>query len=194
MDDFFALLGEERRPGLDAEALKAKYYRLTAERHPDVAGGDGAAFAADQPGLPGARGTGPAVAAFAGTGNRRAIRAAARGAGNRAAGFFEPVGLARQRAEAFLRKRAAAASPLAQALLAAEQYEVQEDLGAVIEDLDAAREKVLAEVSAADARWREDRAAAVAKLPEMLAIAELPGQMARGPAGGFVPLCGAVRE
>jgi DnaJ-domain-containing protein 1 len=35
MTDFFALLGEPRRPWLDPEALKAKFLALTAEAHPD---------------------------------------------------------------------------------------------------------------------------------------------------------------
>lgn len=36
--DHFATLGEPRRPWLDAEALKARFHRLTVEFHPDVAG------------------------------------------------------------------------------------------------------------------------------------------------------------
>lgn len=35
MTDCFALLGEPRRPGLDLEALKARFHTLAAESHPD---------------------------------------------------------------------------------------------------------------------------------------------------------------
>src|SRR5204862_2338470 len=35
MTDYFALLGEARRPWLDTEALKAKFLTLTANVHPD---------------------------------------------------------------------------------------------------------------------------------------------------------------
>lgn len=35
MTDCFALLGEERRPGLDVEALKERFSTLSRELHPD---------------------------------------------------------------------------------------------------------------------------------------------------------------
>src|SRR5436309_5157524 len=35
MTDYFALLGEPRRPWLDPEKLKAKFLALSAEIHPD---------------------------------------------------------------------------------------------------------------------------------------------------------------
>jgi curved DNA-binding protein CbpA len=40
MDDAFALFGLKRRPLLDEAALKEKYLRLAANRHPDASGGD----------------------------------------------------------------------------------------------------------------------------------------------------------
>ena len=39
MTDFFALLGEERRPWLDPERIKATYHRLSREWHPDQQSG-----------------------------------------------------------------------------------------------------------------------------------------------------------
>jgi curved DNA-binding protein CbpA len=44
--DYFALLGVERRPWLDPEAVKEKFHALAATRHPDVAPSDGSDFAA----------------------------------------------------------------------------------------------------------------------------------------------------
>lgn len=35
--DYFAIFEEKRRPWLDADALKEKFHRLTASHHPDVA-------------------------------------------------------------------------------------------------------------------------------------------------------------
>jgi DnaJ-domain-containing protein 1 len=37
MQDFFAVMGEPRRPWLDPEALKAKFHELSAKAHPDHA-------------------------------------------------------------------------------------------------------------------------------------------------------------
>ena len=39
MEDAFSLLGLERRPLVDEEALKTSYLRLAVARHPDIAGG-----------------------------------------------------------------------------------------------------------------------------------------------------------
>lgn len=44
MRDCFALLGLPRRPRVDVEELKAAYLRLSAEAHPDAAGGDAVRF------------------------------------------------------------------------------------------------------------------------------------------------------
>jgi DnaJ-domain-containing protein 1 len=37
MTDYFALLGEPRRPWLEAEQLKVKFHKLSAQAHPDKA-------------------------------------------------------------------------------------------------------------------------------------------------------------
>jgi curved DNA-binding protein CbpA len=44
MEDAFSLFGLERRPLIDEAALKEKYLRLAATRHPDVSDGDGEKF------------------------------------------------------------------------------------------------------------------------------------------------------
>ena len=44
MVDHFAVLGIPRTAWVDAEELKTRFHRLSAERHPDAAGGTGAAF------------------------------------------------------------------------------------------------------------------------------------------------------
>ncbi len=46
MPDYFALLGQERRPWLDPDSVKEAFHRRSAELHPDVSGtGDAAKFA-----------------------------------------------------------------------------------------------------------------------------------------------------
>ena len=42
--DHFAVLGIPLAAWVDAEELKTRFQKLSAERHPDAAGGDGAAF------------------------------------------------------------------------------------------------------------------------------------------------------
>ena len=42
--DHFAVLGLPRAAWVDAEELKTRFHKLSAERHPDAAGGDSAAF------------------------------------------------------------------------------------------------------------------------------------------------------
>jgi hypothetical protein len=42
--DCFAVLGMPRAPWLEAEALKDRFHRLSAQHHPDAPGGSGAAF------------------------------------------------------------------------------------------------------------------------------------------------------
>jgi DnaJ-class molecular chaperone len=163
MSDLFALLGVERRPWLDAEALKEKYHALTARQHPDVAGasGDFAEINRSYQTLadPAAR-------------LRHLLDLEAPGAAARAqtvpaeiAGFFTPVAEARQGVDAFFKRYAAAASPLARALLSTEQYQVQERLEEIIARLQEQQEALLAQVRDTDALWVADRAAALGRLP-----------------------------
>jgi hypothetical protein len=42
--DHFAVLGVHRSPWVDAEALKERFHRLSAQHHPDAAGGSAQAF------------------------------------------------------------------------------------------------------------------------------------------------------
>ena len=44
MEDAFSLFGLERRPLIDEAALKEKYLRLAAIRHPDLSGGNDEKF------------------------------------------------------------------------------------------------------------------------------------------------------
>jgi DnaJ-domain-containing protein 1 len=163
MTDFFALLEEPRRPWLDAEALKEKYHGITARQHPDVGGGS-EEFAEINRAY---QTLSDPVARL-----RHLLELEVPDLATRAqpvpgevAEYFEPVGKARQAAEGFLKKRAAAASPLAKALLSTEQFEVQEGLENVIGGLQEKQEELLSKVREADAVWENDRASVVQNLP-----------------------------
>ena len=163
MTDFFALLQEERRPWLDADALKEKYHRLTASHHPDVAAASG-----DFAEINRAYQTLSDPAARL----RHLLDLEAPEAPSRTqavpveiAAFFTPVGEARKAVDAFLNKRSAAVSPLAKALLSTEQYEVQERLEETITSLQEKQDSLLSQVRELDAVWSGSRAAAMEALP-----------------------------
>ena len=154
---------EPARPWLDPEALKEKYHRLTAMHHPDIAGGPGN-FAEINRAYQ--------VLADPGGRIRHLLELELPEALNRTqaapeeiAAFFAPVAEARQGVDAFLRKQAAAASPLARALLATEQYQVQERLEEMIARLAEKQEGLLGEVREVDELWQCDREAALGRLP-----------------------------
>jgi len=81
--------------------------------------------------------------------------------------FFAPVAEARQAVETFLKKHAAAPSPLAKALLTNEQYQVQEILEETIAALHQKQAVLLAAVREADTLWQSDRPSALAALPTL---------------------------
>ncbi len=163
MTDCFARLGADRRPWLDPEALKDAYHALTSLHHPDVAGasGDFAEINCAYQTL-----SDPA------TRLRHLLDLESPGALSRAqpvpeeiAAFFTPVAEARRAVDAFLKKHAAAASPLAKALLSNEQYEVQERVEQTIAGLAEKQESLLARVRECDALWLTDRTAVLQQLP-----------------------------
>ncbi len=161
MTDLFALLGETARPWLDAEELKGKYHVLTAIHHPDVAGGGGDFAEINR-----------AYQTLADPAARLRHLLELSGAIPQAkavpeeiAELFAPVAEARQAADGFLKKHAAAASPLAKALLSTEQYRVQEAVEELIARLQEKQERLLEMVREADGLWIINRAAALGVLP-----------------------------
>jgi len=161
--DCFARLGAERRPWLDPEELKTKYHGLTVRHHPDVAGasGDFAEINRAYQTLadPAARLRHLLDLESPGTLSR------AQPVPEEIAAFFTPVAEAGQGVDAFLKKHAASASPLAKALLSTEQYRVQERLEQIIASLSQKRDSLLTQVREIDALWLADRPAALRLLP-----------------------------
>ena len=156
-EDFFALLGEPRRPWLDPEQVKDTFHRLSRTEHPDQQAGENADFARlnqaqatlREPKLrlrhllelefPEVKLSGPS------------------GVPAGLADLFISVhGLLRE-TDAALTKKSAAASALAKALLAREEFAVREKVEAALEQLDALQSAVTAELQAFDARWLDAR-------------------------------------
>ena len=157
-DDFFAWLGEPRRPWLDPEEVKDRFHALSREHHPDqqAAGSNpetDAAFArlnAAQAALrdpktrlrclleleyPEIKTSGPA--AVPGT----------------LADLFAPTLELMQRIDALLAKKATAPSALARALLARDEFGLQEAAQERMAALETLHATALEELQEFDARW-----------------------------------------
>jgi len=168
MTDLFALFEEPPRPWLDPGRLKAKYHELTAIHHPDVSN------ASNAPGDFAEINRAYQTLADPAARLRHLLDLESPGGLSRAqavpedvAGFFAPVAEASQGVDAFLKKHAAAASPLAKALLSAEQYQVQERVEETIASLRREQDSLLSRVRDADALWLADRPAALRLLPAL---------------------------
>ncbi|HEX4086099.1 MAG TPA: DnaJ domain-containing protein [Chthoniobacteraceae bacterium] len=149
MTDFFAILGEPRRPWTDPDALKEKYHRLTARHHPDIAGAS-----ADFAEINHAYQTlADPVARLRHLLELECAVPPAQQAPGEIAAFFAPVAGTRQAVDAFFKKHAAAVSPLAKALLSPEQFETQERIEEMIASLQEKHDALLEQVREADAAW-----------------------------------------
>ena len=152
MTDHFATLQQSRGPWLDAAALKDSFHRLGAQRHPDTAGGDAESFAALNAAWQTLRE--PA------TRLRHLLELEAPDLLARTAQIppaladtFMRIAALRRTLEDFRKRHSAASTPLARALLAAEQHAVKTDLESALADLDTAHERALAELRALDTAW-----------------------------------------
>jgi curved DNA-binding protein CbpA len=164
MTDYFAILGQSRRPWLEGEALKDAFHRLGATLHPDVPGsGDAARFAALNTAYsvlrePAARLrhllelTAPAALAEAPAPPRELSDL-----------FMEIAGV-RRRLDALLAKRKAASSPLTRALLASEEADLRRDLRVALGRLETAEIASLEEVRCLDSDWLTSPPASVASV------------------------------
>ena len=158
MPDYFALLGEARRPDLDPERVKDTFHRLSREQHPDASAGSGAADGGEgfarlnqaqatlrdprtrlrhllELEYPEVRVAGPSVVPPA------------------LADLFAPVLTLLRDIDALLAKKAAAPSALAKALLARQEYSLREAAESRLEKLDALHAAALVELRAFDAAW-----------------------------------------
>lgn len=164
--DLFAALDVPRRPWIDADDLKDRFHRLTAEHHPDVTGDPerftalNAAYATLRD--PGARlrhlleleAPGEVIASNAPISPALADR------------FMQAASLKRELA-AFLGGRAATSAPLARALAASEGASLQRRAEQMLSELEASREQCLAAVRDEDAAWAHRDANTFARLASL---------------------------
>lgn len=157
MPDHFAALAQPRRPWLDPGALRESFQRAAARHHPDAGGGDGH-FAA----LNAAH----AILREPASRLRHLLDLEAPDLPARAApipsalaDLFMQLAAARRALEGFQKKHAAAASPLARALLAGEKATLHRELETARARLTAAHDDALAELRALDAAWAARTAA-----------------------------------
>ena len=152
-EDFFALLGEPRRPWLDPEQIKDTFHRLSRTEHPDQQAGEHADFARlnqaqatlRDPKLrmrhlleleyPEVRLSGPS------------------GVPAGLADLFVGVHELLRQTDAILAKKSAATSALAKALLAREEHATREKVETTLGQLDTLHAAATAELQAFDARW-----------------------------------------
>jgi curved DNA-binding protein CbpA len=165
MTNLFALLEESPRPWLNAEALKEKYHQLSMRHHPDVAEGAG-----DFAEINRAYQTlADPVARLRHLLELEMPEALARTqeVPEEIAEFFGPVAEAQQGIDRFLKKRAAATSPVAIALLSAEQYQQIERTEEITARLQVKREELLGQLRETDALWDSNRPEALGALPKL---------------------------
>ncbi len=154
MNDPFALFGVPRQLWLEEEALKSRFHALSAEHHPDVAPGSGGeAFAALNTAYRTLRE--PRTRLRAWLELEGAPRQAAAPAEVMA--LFPQMGAHAQALDAFLKRREAASSALAKALLLEEQYTLSETLETWLATLEEVKAHTLATLPALDAAWPTER-------------------------------------
>lgn len=157
MTDHFAVFAQPRRPWLDPEALRESFQRAAARHHPDAGGGEGhfAAINAAHTILrePAARLRHLlALEAPPWPAHSATIPSAV-------TDLFMQLAATRGTLEHFQKKHAAATSPLARALLAAEKAALLRDLETTLARLNTAHETALTELRALDAAWDSPAAA-----------------------------------
>ena len=151
--DFFALLGESRRPWLDPEAVKETFHRLSRTEHPDQQTAENADFARLNQAQVTLRETKLRLRHLLEIEYPEIKLSGPSGVPTGLADLFVTVhGLLRE-TDAVLTKKAAATSALARALLAREEFAAREKVEATLEQLDALHAAASAELQAFDTRW-----------------------------------------
>jgi curved DNA-binding protein CbpA len=167
MTDYFAILGQPRRPWLEAELIKTAFHRASAILHPDVPGsGDAARFAE----LNAAQ----TILREPATRLRHLLELVApenvavpASPPAELGDLFMQIASIRQRLEALKKRQGAATSPLSRALLAGDEGTVRRELEAVVGLLEAAEAAALDEVREIDRSWDEQASAAAAALGQI---------------------------
>jgi curved DNA-binding protein CbpA len=152
MEDAFSVFGLERRPLLDEAALKERYLRLAATRHPDQSGGDHKKFHLLQDAYktlrePAARLRHLMELDFPGSGSRSDSAAHAE--------LFMSVGSAVQAAKAVFLRSKNTTTALGRALLSSEIAAALEEIRKALESVQKTRDQLTERLENLDGRWPE---------------------------------------
>jgi hypothetical protein len=128
--DHFAVLGIPRAAWVDAEELKSRFHKLSAERHPDAAGGDGAAFTELNVAWQALREPAGCLRHFLELEHPDALASAGQTPAE-LADLFMDIAAFRQAAQKFGAKYSTATSPLTKAVLEAERVALRTRLAAI---------------------------------------------------------------
>ncbi len=134
--DHFAVFGLERAPWLEAEALRERFHRLSAERHPDAASGSTAAFTELNAAWQILRDPAARLRHFLELTHPNVLDQSAQPPAALADLFME-IGALQQAVQQFRARQTAATSPLARALLAPARIALQTRVAALAAQLAA---------------------------------------------------------
>ena len=136
MADHFAVLGIPRAAWVDAEELKTRFHKLSAARHPDAAGGDGAAFTELNAAWQTLRESAECLRHFLELEHPDALASAGQTPAQ-LADLFMDIAAFRQAAQKFAAKYSAATSPLTKAVLEAERITLHSRLATLAANVEA---------------------------------------------------------
>lgn len=140
--DFFAALGIPRAARVGAEELRSRFHKLSAERHPDAMGGDGAAFTELNAAWQALRKPAGCLRHFLELEHPDALTSAGQTPAE-LADLFMDIAAFRQAAQKFAAKYSAATSPLTKAVLEAERIALCTRLAALAANVEARTEHCL---------------------------------------------------
>ncbi len=141
--DHFAVLGIPRAAWVDAEELKTRFHKLSAERHPDAAGGDGAAFTDLNAAWQTLREPAGCLRHFLELEYPDALKSAGQTPAE-LADLFMDIAAFRQAAQKFAAKYSAATSSLTKAVHEAERVTLRTRLDALAANVEARTEQSIA--------------------------------------------------
>ena len=136
MTDHFATLGIPRATWADAEELKAHFHRLSAKRHPDAAGGSGAAFTELNAAWQALREPAGCLRHFLELEHPQLLATAGQ-TPPELADLFMDIAALRQTAQKFGAKFAAASSPLTKAMLEPERVALRTRAATLTSEIEA---------------------------------------------------------
>ena len=167
MEDAFSLFGLERRPLIDEAALKEKYLRLAATRHPDLSGGNDEKFHLLQDAYKTLREPAERL--------RHLVELEFPGCGIQSEStphteLFMSAGSAVQAAKAIFSRLENTTTAMARALLAPDIAAALEQVRGALQSIQQARDQLKVRIENLDARWPEVSVAELAALASSFAF------------------------